>query len=129
MNKKICILAGIAMLAYSAQGLAAVKSTKSTKTTKTVKTEAKTKAAQEALKVAEAKTKAAQDALKAAQESFGKESEKILITGINESDNSARFLISNNSMSSGIFPSIRAFRVFLISLTPQRDSLSWLTCL
>ena len=44
MNKKICILAGIAMLAFSAQGLAAVKSTKSTKTTKTVKTEAKTKA-------------------------------------------------------------------------------------
>ena len=43
MNKKICILAGIAMLAFSAQGLAAVKSTKSTKTTKTVKTEAKTK--------------------------------------------------------------------------------------
>ena len=33
MNKKICILAGITMLIFSAQGLAAVKSTKTTKPT------------------------------------------------------------------------------------------------
>ena len=46
MNKKICILAGIVMLTFSAQGLAAVKSAKTNKTTKT---ETKTKAAKPVL--------------------------------------------------------------------------------
>lgn len=44
MNKKICVLAGIAMLVFSAQGLAAAKSGKSVKDTKTTKTEAKAQA-------------------------------------------------------------------------------------
>ena len=51
MNKKICILAGIAMLTFSAQSLSAVKSTKNSKTTKTTtaKTDTKTQAAKPVL--------------------------------------------------------------------------------